>query len=482
LDGSLPKSQSGQAMDVRRSSRTSSAASSPSREKKSLLGRVTSLSQAVTAAVSLPIQPYNLTRHLTLLVIDDHNTNWSSYFQGRQVLGDWDIRVEQAEFKDITVSATTQAGVVVTIAEDRSRGRATRNFKPDFLLIRQNLKDATEDYKNVLLGFQYGGIPSINSLKSIYNFQDKPWVYAHLMDIQRTVGADNFPLISQNYYPDHRTMEPTGYFPCVFKVGHAHGGLGKVKVENQTAFQDLTSVVAVSGQYVTVEEYVEAKYDLHIFKIGDFYRALICSHCCDCRRKSLSGNWKTNLDQSVLEEVPVQEKYKRWIDQVSDLFGGLDLCSLEAVVAKDGTEFIIEVNDCAMGLLGETQEEDKKIIAEMVLKEMEIKCKVPGKMEMVEVGQEMSAVDREMVDSGIGRNICRTDSHVSSPSSMSVSSITSSTLRRGDHEDHEDDEEDEGQAEGQERENKEKNGNIIEGEDTMKNLRTTFAGLFGDLK
>ena len=79
----------------------------------------------------------------------------------------------------------------------------------------------------------------------------------------------------------------------MFKVGHAHGGLGKVKVENQTAFQvlyerelvvvvmmevmmhDLTSVVAVSGQYVTVEEYIEAKYDLHIFKIGDFYRALM---------------------------------------------------------------------------------------------------------------------------------------------------------------------------------------------------------------
>ena len=26
------------------------------------------------------------------------------------------------------------------------------------------------------------------------------------MDIQRSLGADNFPLISQNYYPDHRTM------------------------------------------------------------------------------------------------------------------------------------------------------------------------------------------------------------------------------------------------------------------------------------
>ena len=41
------------------------------------------------------------------------------------------------------------------------------------------------------------------------------------------------------------------------------------------------------------------------------------------RRKSLSGNWKTNVGQSILEEVPVQEKYKGWIDQVGgaqDLF------------------------------------------------------------------------------------------------------------------------------------------------------------------
>ena len=47
------------------------------------------------------------------------------------------------------------------------------------------------------------------------------------------------------------------------------------RVLNAAYSQDLVSVVAVSGQYVTVEKYVEAKYDLHIFKIGDFYRALM---------------------------------------------------------------------------------------------------------------------------------------------------------------------------------------------------------------
>ena len=28
-----------------------------------------------------------------------------------------------------------------------------------------------------------------------------------------------------------------GGYPCVFKIGHAHGGLGKVKVENETGFE-----------------------------------------------------------------------------------------------------------------------------------------------------------------------------------------------------------------------------------------------------
>ena len=28
-------------------------------------------------------------------------------------------------------------------------------------------------------------------------------------------------------------------FPCVLKVGHAHGGLGKVKVEGETSWKDL---------------------------------------------------------------------------------------------------------------------------------------------------------------------------------------------------------------------------------------------------
>ena len=59
---------------------------------------------------------------------------------------------------------------------------------------------------------------------------------------------------------------------------------------------------------------------------------------------------------------------------MSEIFGGLGICSLEAVVGKDGKEFIIEVNDCATALLGESQEEDRRNIAELVLQQMEVIC------------------------------------------------------------------------------------------------------------
>ena len=41
------------------------------------------------------------------------------------------------------------------------------------------------------------------------------------------------------------------------------------------------------------------------------------------RRKSLSGNWKTNVGQSILEEVAVQDKYRNWIDQVGGKKDGM---------------------------------------------------------------------------------------------------------------------------------------------------------------
>lgn len=35
------------------------------------------------------------------------------------------------------------------------------------------------------------------------------------------------------------------------------------------------------------------------------------------RRKSMTGNWKANQGSAMLEQMPITEKYKNWIDEVS---------------------------------------------------------------------------------------------------------------------------------------------------------------------
>lgn len=55
---------------------------------------------------------------------------------------------------------------------------SSRSFKPDFVLIRQHAYSMAlgEDFRGLIIGLQYGGIHTVNSLYSIYNFCSKPWV------------------------------------------------------------------------------------------------------------------------------------------------------------------------------------------------------------------------------------------------------------------------------------------------------------------
>lgn len=51
-----------------------------------------------------------------------------------------------------------------------------RSFHPDLVLVRQHARDASDNWKHVVVALHYGGVPAINSLHSVYNFLDKPWV------------------------------------------------------------------------------------------------------------------------------------------------------------------------------------------------------------------------------------------------------------------------------------------------------------------
>lgn len=210
----------------------------------------------------------------------------------------------------------------------------------------------------------YANIPSVNSLHSIYCHLERPVVQAELNKIQRTLGSDRFPLIRQQYFASHREMMYSQPFPAVVKVGHAHGGVGKMRLADHHEFEDFRSVMAMTdGKYCTAEPFVDGEYDLRLQKIGQRYRAYT--------RRSVSGNWKTNTGSSVIEEVAVTDEYRRWLDGAAQMFGGLDICTVDAIHDRaTGREVIFEVNGTSSGLAPANADADNADIRDLCLDRM----------------------------------------------------------------------------------------------------------------
>ncbi|MBN3322540.1 SYN1 protein, partial [Atractosteus spatula] len=153
------------------------------------------------------------------------------FFKGKKVHGEFDIKVEQASFSEINLVAHATGSYSVDIEALRNGNKITkdqcmreeggqlqsgrelcagahRSFRPDFVLVRQHAFSMAKngDFRNIVIGLQYAGLPSVNSLHTVFNFCDKPWVFAQMTRLYKKMGPEDFPLIEQIYYPNHREM------------------------------------------------------------------------------------------------------------------------------------------------------------------------------------------------------------------------------------------------------------------------------------
>jgi hypothetical protein len=273
------------------------------------------------------------------------------------------VHLIHSQWQDFTVSSDASSGTL-RVYVDINKGPCKGVHKPDFLLIRAEVRAlGSHDFRNSLFAFMYGNIPSINSLHSVYCFLERPVVQAELNRLRVLHGSERFPVVRQSFFGDHRHMIYGDRFPAVVKAGHAHAGYGKMKVEDHHMMEDVRSLLSLNSDYVTVEPFIEGSYDLRIQKIGSHFRAF--------KRTSLGGSWKTNVGSSVIDEIPVSEKYLFWITEASRMFGGLDICTVDAIYDTDkNVEYIMEVNGCSSGFSPQTLSEDNLLVRDLVLNRM----------------------------------------------------------------------------------------------------------------
>lgn len=92
---------------------------------------------------------------------------------------------------------------------------------------------------------------------------------------------------------------------------------------------------------VEVQPFVDAKYDLHIQKIGHEYKTFI--------RRGICKHWKSNVGSSVLEQISTCERHKKYLKAITDHVGPMHICSIDILVSKEGREFVHDVNDVIGG-------------------------------------------------------------------------------------------------------------------------------------
>eukprot|EP01063_Lacrimia_lanifica_P035676 TRINITY_DN6882_c0_g1_i1.p1 TRINITY_DN6882_c0_g1~~TRINITY_DN6882_c0_g1_i1.p1 ORF type:complete len:460 (+),score=164.74 TRINITY_DN6882_c0_g1_i1:48-1382(+) len=319
---------------------------------KTMLGTASGAAQA-------PAGPAWEAPPLQLLVIQSDAYDWGAIMAARRARDGRAVRVVQTSWRDLLVGPCGSTGRVVpttsalralheagvpavsaandprfksfpkrsevtcTVHKEYVNGKVVGGgkdrivFTPDFVLIREEVTTPTSKTgRNELLGLMYANVPSVNSLRSVLMFCDKPVVQGAMNAVAATKFAgreDAFPLIPQDFFPSGQAFFYGRGFPAVVKFGTAHAGYGKIRIKHHHDMDDVRGILPMTTDgYCTAEPLVNSGGDYRLQKIGTHYRAF--------KRTDVSGAWKTNTGSALLHEVPVTDRFRGMMDAAAAMF------------------------------------------------------------------------------------------------------------------------------------------------------------------
>lgn len=173
-----------------------------------------------------------------LLVVAEHPEQWVKHFRGQSVHGDVELRVEQAQFSQLSVVAS-RGSVAVSI----ERGGAVRRLRPDFVLLREEPGGGPGGSTwRFLIGLHLGGVPASTPLQAAIRAAHPPAVLAQAVQLQKELGSEGFPMAPMRFCHRPRALLTAPTFPMLVTLSPAPGGVDTVRVSSPEVLASCTMV------------------------------------------------------------------------------------------------------------------------------------------------------------------------------------------------------------------------------------------------
>ncbi|XP_048785905.1 synapsin-1-like isoform X4 [Lagopus muta] len=146
-----------------------------------------------------------------LLVVGRPQTDWVKLFRGKSVHGDVELRVEQAQFSELSCLASSHGALTVTIEPQRG---AVRRLRPDFVLLREApLGGPGGAAGRFITGLLLGGVPASTPLSAAITAANPAAALAQAMQLQKELGSERFPMAPLRFCHRPRALLTAPHLP-----------------------------------------------------------------------------------------------------------------------------------------------------------------------------------------------------------------------------------------------------------------------------